>query len=151
MLVLTSAILSLSLGTIVSAHPYNGLNKRLSAGTIYTGCTTPGGVAVTFDDGPYMYTENVLDQLKAAGQHATFFLNGQNYGYIYDYNSTILRMVNEGHQVCSHTWSHPDLTTLSQTQIQTEMTEMEVAFTNILGHFPRYMRPPYLSTNQLVV
>jgi peptidoglycan/xylan/chitin deacetylase (PgdA/CDA1 family) len=140
------------LASFASAHPHHGLEKRgLTAGTIYYKCTTPGVVAVTFDDGPYIYTDSVLDQLKAAGQQATFFINGNNYGYIYDYNSTIQRYVNEGHQVGSHTWDHADLTTLTNAQIVSEMTQIEVALYNILGYFPRYMRPPYLATNANVL
>jgi peptidoglycan/xylan/chitin deacetylase (PgdA/CDA1 family) len=144
---LKSIALTFLLGAVVTARP--AVQKRLSAGTVYTGCTTPGVVAVTFDDGPYIYTESVLDQFKAAGQHATWFVNGNNYDIIYNYNSTIERIVNEGHQVCSHTWDHADLATLTQAQIESEMTQLEVAFTNILGYFPRYMRPPYISLNTL--
>lgn len=106
--------------------------------------------AVSFDDGPYQYTEAVLDKFKAAGQHATFFVNGQNYGNIYSYNSTLKRMISEGHQIGSHTWDHKDLTTLDTAGITSEMVQIEVALDNILGYHAKYMRPPYLSTNPQV-
>jgi peptidoglycan/xylan/chitin deacetylase (PgdA/CDA1 family) len=39
------------------------------------------------------------------------------------------------------------LTTLSVEAASKEMTDLETAFVNILGYFPYYMRPPYLSTS----
>jgi peptidoglycan/xylan/chitin deacetylase (PgdA/CDA1 family) len=52
-------------------------NQKRAAGTIIEKCTVPGVVALTFDDGPYLYTQSVVDQLNAAGIHATFFQNGE--------------------------------------------------------------------------
>jgi peptidoglycan/xylan/chitin deacetylase (PgdA/CDA1 family) len=135
---------------LVSSHPRGDLDKRVTTGTIYTACTVPGVVAISFDDGPYIYTDSILDQLKAAGQSATFFVNGQNWGSIYDYGPTLKRMVNEGHQIGSHTWSHADLQTLSAAGITSQMTQVETAMTSLIGYFPRYMRPPYLSINATV-
>lgn len=56
-------------------------------------------------------------------------------------------MVNSGHQVASHTWSHQDLSTLTTQQLQNQLYYNEMAFRNILGYFPQYMRPPYSSCN----
>ena len=42
-------------------------------------CSVPGTVAVTFDDGPYIYTQAILDMLNAAGMKVTFFENGNNW------------------------------------------------------------------------
>jgi len=41
--------------------------------------------------------------MEAAGITATWFINGANKGNIYDYNSTLLRMIDMGHQIGSHT------------------------------------------------
>jgi peptidoglycan/xylan/chitin deacetylase (PgdA/CDA1 family) len=65
-------------------------------------CTVPGVIAPAFDDGPWMYTESILDRMQAAGITATWFLNGANKGSIYTYNSTVRRMVSMGHQLGSH-------------------------------------------------
>jgi peptidoglycan/xylan/chitin deacetylase (PgdA/CDA1 family) len=87
---------------LAAAHP--GHSKRaLTAGKIYSSCTVKGVVALTFDDGPMDYTLDLLGQLEAAGHKATFFQNGDNYGYIYDYNSTLQAQIAGGHQLCSHT------------------------------------------------
>ncbi|KAF9897131.1 hypothetical protein BX616_006136 [Lobosporangium transversale] len=75
----------------------------------------------------------------------TFFVNGNNQGCIYDpkVQSVLKRAFESGHQIASHTWSHPQLPKLSVEGITTEMTRLEQAFQDILGVVPRYMRPPY--------
>ncbi|KAL1798038.1 hypothetical protein ACET3X_004644 [Alternaria dauci] len=110
-------------------------------------CTVPGVIAPGFDDGPWIYSESVLDRMQAAGFMATWFINGANKGNIYEYNSTLQRMVSMGHQIGSHTWSHKDLATLTAEGVRQEMVLLEEAMTNILGYFPYYMRPPFLSVN----
>lgn len=77
--------------------------SNIPYGTVIYSCTQPGVVALTFDDGPYVYTEELLNLLAANGQRATFFVNGQNWDNINNYASTIQRMVADGHQVGSHT------------------------------------------------
>lgn len=73
--------------------------------TIITSCTVPGTVALTFDDGPYIYTAQVLDTLKSNNVHATFFVNGDNWANILnaDDQALVHRMIAEGHQIGSHT------------------------------------------------
>lgn len=124
------------------------LNKRAPpAGQLIYTCTVPGVVAPAFDDGPWIYTSGILDRMRAAGIKATWFVNGDNYDSIFNHQTTIRKMVADGHQVASHTWSHADLATLSVSQITSQMTQLEDALKTILGYFPRYMRPPYLSVN----
>lgn len=60
-------------------------------------------------------------------------------------------MVNDGHQVGSHTWAHADLTTLDAAGITSQMTQLENALATIINKIPTYMRPPYFSTNGLVL
>jgi hypothetical protein len=56
-------------------------------------------------------------------------------------------MYNSGHQVASHTWSHQDLSTLTTAQFENQIYYNEMAFRNILGVIPTYLRPPYSSCN----
>lgn len=91
-----------ALAVAAAASPVANIQPR-QAGQVYFGCSVPGTVALTFDDGPFTFTDTVLNTLAAAGMKATFFLNGQNWANINDYSSTVQRMVNEGHQVGSHT------------------------------------------------
>ncbi len=100
---LGSLLLALVAGAAALPTAHLEARQNVPVGTAIHSCTKPGTVALTFDDGPYMYTDKVLNLLKTSGMKATFFLNGQNWGSIYNYQSTVHRMVNEGHQVGSHT------------------------------------------------
>ena len=53
-------------------------------------------------------------------------------------------MYASGHQIASHTWTHQDLISLSQTDFNHQIYYNEMAFRNILGFFPTYFRPPYV-------
>lgn len=73
---------------------------HLPYGTYINHCYIPGKVALTFDDGPYIYTEELLGILHQHGAKATFFVNGYNL----ENNEWLLqRIINEGHQLASHT------------------------------------------------
>ncbi|KAK4163498.1 hypothetical protein QBC43DRAFT_319744 [Cladorrhinum sp. PSN259] len=129
------------------ARPKNGKVAYGGAG-IYD-CKNAGDIALTFDDGPYLYTNDLLDKLKSYGAKATFFITGNNIakGHINDpktpYPAVIKRMHAEGHQVASHTWSHENASQLTNTQFTNQMVWNEIAINSILGFFPTYMRPPY--------
>ncbi|KAJ6259627.1 hypothetical protein Dda_5265 [Drechslerella dactyloides] len=130
-------------------------------------CQATGTIALTYDDGPYEYTIQLLDILKAAGAKATFFIThvthntqsikllnvigGSNLakGPIDDetlpWANIIRRMYREGHQIAAHTWTHPDLQFLSESDRRNEMYRLELALSSLLGVIPTYMRPPYSS------
>ncbi|GKT51642.1 chitin deacetylase ARB_04768 [Colletotrichum spaethianum] len=110
-------------------------------------CTQPGLVALTFDDGPFTFTQQLLDTLAANDVKATFFVNGNNFANIEEAPNpdTIIRMKNEGHLIGSHTYSHPDLSTLSSADRISQMTQLEDATRRIAGFAPKYVRPPFLS------
>ncbi|KAB5577876.1 hypothetical protein GE09DRAFT_952469 [Coniochaeta sp. 2T2.1] len=116
-------------------------------------CTLNGMVALTFDDGPYVYTPALLDVLAQNSVRATFFVVGDNggKGQIQDpstgYPAIIRRMIAEGHQIGSHTWGHQDLAVLTAQQRRDQIILNEIALVEILGYFPTYMRPPYTSWN----
>ncbi|KAF4411279.1 Chitin deacetylase [Colletotrichum fructicola] len=113
--------------------PYGGVG-------IYN-CVKQGDVAITYDDGPYIYTDGMLDAFKAHGAVATWFITGNNIGK--GMINANYRMIAEGHQVASHTWSHENLDSLTLSQRANQMYYNEIAFTDILGFYPTYMRPPY--------
>ncbi|KAK3691985.1 carbohydrate esterase family 4 protein [Podospora appendiculata] len=117
-------------------------------GYIIEHCTVPGVVALTFDDGPYTFTNHVLDLLDQYNAKATFFINGDNWSRHIDRKSTpwpetLRRMVGSGHQVGSHTWSHADLTAADSATRRREMYLLEKALVKVLGRYPTYFRPPY--------
>ncbi|KAK0609474.1 carbohydrate esterase family 4 protein, partial [Immersiella caudata] len=112
-------------------------------------CSVRGKVALTFDDGPYIYTPELLDTLKSNSVPATFFIVGNNAGkgQVSDpksgYTPIIRRMIADGHQVGSHTWSHQDMSALTPQQRRAQIINNEIALENILGVIPTYFRPPY--------
>ncbi|TVY26403.1 Chitin deacetylase [Lachnellula hyalina] len=111
-------------------------------------CIQDNVVALSFDDGPSIYTSRILDILKAYGYHATFFISGNNNGRgaidtTSPYPDLTRRMVAEGHQVASHTWSHYSLLNVTHDLRISQMVKNEMAFNNIIGMWPTYMRPPY--------
>lgn len=73
-------------------------------GLIITHCNVPNTVALTFDDGPFIYTGQILDTLSKHGARATFFLNGVNKGNIDSSHDLVQRTLAEGHQLGSHTY-----------------------------------------------
>ncbi|KAM0256113.1 hypothetical protein ACHAQJ_005200 [Trichoderma viride] len=115
-----------------------------------TQCSNPGHVALTFDDGPYEYTSRLLDVLEEYSVKATFFIAGNNRGKgRIDDESTLWpavlrRMRDNGHQLASHTWTHRNLNQVSMEVQKTEMIYNEMAFRNLFGVVPTYMRPPFL-------
>ncbi|KAL8705020.1 MAG: hypothetical protein Q9201_001865 [Fulgogasparrea decipioides] len=116
-------------------------------------CVKNNVVALTYDDGPYIYTAQLLDILKSYGFKATFFMTGNNMhkGPIDEtepYPSLIRRMVAEGHQVASHTWSHYSLSNIPPDVRKQQMVKNERAIANIIGKYPTYMRPPYSQCDQ---
>ncbi|KAF5327284.1 hypothetical protein D9619_004031 [Psilocybe cf. subviscida] len=119
---------------------------------VVSGCTKANNVALTFDDGPWVYLYDVSKALVAANATGTFFFNGNNYACIYDADEVkrVQYAYQKGHQIGSHTWSHADLSTLTWDQIHDEMWRVEQALQKIIGVTPAFMRPPYGSYNTLV-
>jgi peptidoglycan/xylan/chitin deacetylase (PgdA/CDA1 family) len=76
-------------------------------GAILERCVIPGTVALTFDDGPFVYTSDLLELLSAYGARSTFFLNGQNKGSFHGDAAVVRRIFEEGHQIGSHTYVSP--------------------------------------------
>ncbi|KAF1834792.1 chitin deacetylase-like protein [Decorospora gaudefroyi] len=116
------------------------------AGQVITRCNAPGQLALAYDDGPYQYTQQLVDILTAGGAKGTFFVTGTLYGCIYNQRTALQNAYKAGHQIASHTWSHPNLGGMSTNDITNQMTRLEQALINIIGVKPTYMRPPYLST-----
>jgi hypothetical protein len=94
--------------------------------------------------------------LQSYNAKATFFVTGRNLGKgaINDgstpWPALIRRMIADGHQIASHTWSHQRLTTLSRSKFLNQMHYLETALSDLLGYFPTYMRPPYSASNDTV-
>jgi cellulose synthase/poly-beta-1,6-N-acetylglucosamine synthase-like glycosyltransferase/peptidoglycan/xylan/chitin deacetylase (PgdA/CDA1 family) len=101
----------------------------------------PNEVALSFDDGPDpKWTPKILDILKQKNVKGTFMLIGaeaaENVGIMQ-------RLVREGHEIGNHTYTHPDISEISQRQLDLEVNLTERLFASKLGVQPLYFRPPY--------
>jgi cellulose synthase/poly-beta-1,6-N-acetylglucosamine synthase-like glycosyltransferase/peptidoglycan/xylan/chitin deacetylase (PgdA/CDA1 family)/spore germination protein YaaH len=101
----------------------------------------PNEVAISFDDGPDpKWTPQILDILKAKNVKATFMLIGQDAAQ----NVGLMRrIVREGHEIGNHTYTHPDISNISSSQLALEVNITEQLFASKLGVQPLYFRPPY--------
>lgn len=98
-------------------------------------------IAITFDDGPHpRYTEQLLDGLKERGVKATFFVTGEHAELHPD---IIERMVEEGHLVGNHTYSHIQLTKNNRETFKEELIKTNEILKEITGKEVQYVRPPY--------
>jgi len=97
-------------------------------------------IAFTFDDGPHATnTPKLLDELKARNIKGTFFLVGEN---VKRYPAIVRRIVEEGHEIGNHTYTHPILTTRSDEVIRSEFQRTADALREVAGYVPPTMRPP---------
>ncbi len=98
-------------------------------------------LALTFDDGPdAKWTPQILDILQQKNAQATFFVIGSNG----DANPDILRsIVAQGSEVGNHSYTHPDVSAISQAQFQIELNATERLFESVLGRRSVLFRPPY--------
>jgi len=101
----------------------------------------PKELAITFDDGPDpKWTPKILDILKQKNVKGTFFLIGSAAS---DNIGIMQRIVREGNEIGSHTWTHPDISEISNRQLDLEINLTERLFESKLGVQPLYFRPPY--------
>jgi peptidoglycan/xylan/chitin deacetylase (PgdA/CDA1 family) len=106
-----------------------------------------GYVGLTFDDGPSTNTPALLNALTQNGLRATMFNQGQ---YVAANPSQVRAQVNAGMWVGNHSYTHPHLTQLSQSQIDSEIARTQQAIAGAGGGTPVLFRPPYGETNSTV-
>lgn len=111
-------------------------------GSFYLGDTSKKMIYLTFDNGyENGYTERILDTLKEKNVPAAFFVTGH---YLKDQPELVKRMISDGHIVGNHSWSHPDLTTVSDHELKQELNLVNAAYKEITGQREglRYLRAP---------
>ena len=97
---------------------------------------------LTFDAGyENGCTAQILDTLRAHQVPAAFFLVGH---YLEQNPELVCRMVDEGHTVGNHTWSHPDMSRITdKAAFSRELQQLEDQYREITGQaLPKYYRPP---------
>lgn len=133
----------LSFGKENSAPQGNVSAEELKQyGAYFIGDTSQKKIYLTFDAGyENGYTETILDTLKKTDTKATFFLVGH---YLKTQPALVERMVNEGHIVGNHTYSHPDMSKIADKEaFRKELEEVESLYNTITTKkMLRLYRPP---------
>jgi peptidoglycan-N-acetylglucosamine deacetylase len=106
-----------------------------------------GRVALTFDDGPDIYTSQVLRVLSAYRVRATFFVMGKKATARPD---LIRAEIAAGHLVENHSWDHPHMADLDPGQIQWELAGTQQAIVAAGAPAPTLFRPPFGNTSAQV-
>jgi peptidoglycan-N-acetylglucosamine deacetylase len=107
-------------------------------------------VALTFDDGPSAWTPLVLDLLREHEARATFFVIGAR---VRERPDGVKRIAAEGHELGSHTLTHPRLTEISEDEVRREIQGGQDAVEEVLGETPRLFRAPgfYAEARELAI
>ncbi len=97
--------------------------------------------ALTFDDGPdKIATPQVLEILKRHNVKATFFMLGTQ---VEANPKMVKRIVDEGHVIGNHSWSHPNLAKNTMQEVKKQINDTQDILEDITGIRPILFRPPY--------
>ena len=116
----------------VSSVPFSAPSP---APATYSSCHVDGPyIAMTFDDGPSpANTTRLLDILKQRNIKVTFFMIGPN---VVAHPEIARRALAEGHEIGNHSWTHPQLSKLSDQRVAEEITKTQEAIKNACGFTP---------------
>lgn len=104
-------------------------------------------VALTFDDGPGLKTEELLDALQAHNARATFFMMAERVNL---YPNALRKMVEIGCELANHTTNHVKLTEYDIEDVIWEINSTRDAIQGVAGESPTMMRPPFGAVNEEV-
>ncbi|CAO3563674.1 unnamed protein product [Mortierella alpina] len=133
-----STLLSCSLLTLSSV----AFGQTAGNGTTILQCIKPGMVALTFDDGPGAFNDQLLALLKKKNVAATFFVLGAMIDEKPEQAASLKKMLDAGHQLASHTYTHSILDTLTEEQMKMEMKNTSDTMFKHAAVRPYYMRAP---------
>jgi peptidoglycan/xylan/chitin deacetylase (PgdA/CDA1 family) len=111
---------------------------------IFCGGHHGNAVALTFDDGPGVYTNIALRKLREARMRATFFLVGRNLGLV----PGAPRAERALGAVGDHTFTHPYLPGLAPSEAEHEVVSTQAAAARAAGGPVFLFRPPYGAMNE---
>jgi peptidoglycan-N-acetylglucosamine deacetylase len=119
----------------------NAVNSVLA----YTPAVRSGGshgneLALTFDDGPGPYTQQLVATLDRLHVRATFFAIGDQEQY---FSAGTIAEIKSGDVIGNHTETHPMLATLSPHEQHEELFDQMAQIEVVGGRRPRLFRPPY--------
>ena len=106
-----------------------------------------GQVALTFEDGPDIYTERLLNFLEEHDAKATFFVVGTTAS---DYPDTINRILKSGNELGNHTYSHKTLTKVDKDTLPYQISDTNQVIKELTGKTTHLLRPPHGAVNKTV-
>ena len=101
-------------------------------------------VALTYDDGPSIYTPRILKTLKENNSVATFFVVGNR---VPMYSDTVKKAYDMGCEIGNHTYEHKSLPNLSETEVKRQISKTNKEVKKAIGETPVIMRPTGGATN----
>lgn len=127
--------------TLVFLNPLNIIAVEDGEVFVKNGPRDKKLIALTFDDGPHpKETNEVLDVLNKYDVKATFFIAGKHANW---YSKPLIRASKEGHEIGNHTFNHPDISNLTNAQIEDEIMKCEETLIKLTGKKPTLFRPPF--------
>ena len=104
-------------------------------------------VALTFDDGPSIYTKDILEILNKYGVSATFFVLGNKVSM---YKETLKTALKQGCEIGNHSYNHKWMIKLSESELKTQIEDTQNIIKKELGYTPTSLRPTYGSVNNKI-
>lgn len=98
-------------------------------------------VALTFDDGPSSFTEEIIDLLQKYNYNATFFVLGNKLNL--NYKDVLKKSIKNGNEIGVHGYSHRSFTKMRQATMEEEITKTKKYIKNLTGYESTLVRPPY--------
>jgi peptidoglycan-N-acetylglucosamine deacetylase len=106
--------------------------------------------ALTFDDGPSVWTDSIRRELETWDARATFFVIGS---LLRDARNrrTLRSLLDDGNEIGNHTYTHLPLTGMQIDDVEDEILRTNAMIERSGGAAPRYWRPPYLRSGSAEV
>jgi peptidoglycan/xylan/chitin deacetylase (PgdA/CDA1 family) len=128
------------LTTLAALYEGVGLHPISATGEAWRGPAGSKRVALTFDDGPNpLYTPGIMEVLKQYDGRATFFLVGK---MAQQYPDLVLELLAQGHELGNHSYTHPNITKLKQSELIAEVLRTRVLIKDISSRQTYLFRPP---------
>ena len=145
--ILSMIILAIDIGGGASASVFFGYAPRLVP--IYSVDTEEKKVAISFDTA--WGADKTLDIIRILDEYnvnATFFMVGF---WVEDYPDMVRAINEQGIEIATHSNTHPDFTTLSESQMELELTTSIDSIEAITGKKVELFRAPYGAYNNTML
>jgi peptidoglycan/xylan/chitin deacetylase (PgdA/CDA1 family) len=134
----------------------NEYSNSLPEAGVYYECIAPGMIALSYDDGPGIFTKEFIENI-TTDYHVTFYINGWNYERLQysPWHEVVKDAYDRGHEIGNHGWNHWSFTTastinndkvsqdLNNSEILDQLTSVNDLVYAIIGKAPAIFRPPY--------